>query len=451
MDTCAKHCDKVEGLLLHLLRRSFVEPFFKGYTMYKNEAVGWDRDLVQTWDHGSTDMTKIVPMATVTPYHTRNYLNFATGVDLPGYMDIIKNGGDATTAFNAEKHEFNLGRGTITTKWHYPAYPNIIHTNTTTGLNTPLALFAGADNITSNNLALNSFYKQILKKQQTFDGAVFTGELKETILMLKSPLQGLKNFLQYYLNTIATKRKGVRTVEEVKRLVTSTWLEVSFGMLPLVADITNILKMLTRAQRNLKQIRISAYGRSSATLGPLVYKSVINSYNFYTYTVFAETEVNTRYIVGYAPGTFKAPTDWEEWGFAPNRFVPTAWELLPYSWLYDYFSNIGYLIEAASARYYKPVWICKSVKTVANCYAYYAGDPGSARASMGTMLDSQFGDLGNANHTWTKYQRTAIKDMPLPEIQAKMPPGLAQWTNIAMVLAQGVNLQKVLSRPRSGR
>jgi hypothetical protein len=37
-------------------------------------------------------------------------------------------------------------------------------------------------------------------------------------------------------------------------------------------------------------------------------------------------------------------------GLHPSNWLPTAWELLPYSFVYDYFANIGDIINAATVQ-----------------------------------------------------------------------------------------------------
>jgi hypothetical protein len=65
----------------------------------------------------------------------------------------------------------------------------------------------------------------------------------------------------------------------------------------------------------------------------------------------------------WAPATGSvAGRELENWGFSPDNFVPTIYNLIPWSFLVDYFSNIGDVIDAMSIRNVGLAWGCKTTR-----------------------------------------------------------------------------------------
>jgi hypothetical protein len=63
-------------------------------------------------------------------------------------------------------------------------------------------------------------------------------------------------------------------------------------------------------------------------------------------------------------GLLRASTDFQSWdhkdlGFTLSEFVPTVWELIPYSFLVDYFTNFGEVVSAVSYPRSNFRWIMK--------------------------------------------------------------------------------------------
>jgi hypothetical protein len=82
------------------------------------------------------------------------------------------------------------------------------------------------------------------------------------------------------------------------------------------------------------------------------------------------TSANVRYhgVVSNDPG------DWlfgdATFGFTPSDILPAAWELIPYSFLVDYFTNIGNVIQAYTLDTSGVRWLEKGTRT--SSYNYVA-------------------------------------------------------------------------------
>jgi hypothetical protein len=83
----------------------------------------------------------------------------------------------------------------------------------------------------------------------------------------------------------------------------------------------------------------------------------------------AYMKINSSYSVRFK-GAIRTNTDNGQIGRAqslrllPADWLPTAWDLLPWSWVADYFTNIGDIIQALSFPTSNLVWACETDRTI---------------------------------------------------------------------------------------
>lgn len=208
-----------------------------------------------------------------------------------------------------------------------------------------------------DNLAKAKFYAAVRKLTTEMQGLIFLGELRETLHMLRSPAQGLQSLLGRYLNQVkqAKKRNPLGWMNELGQI----WLEYSFGWLPFINDIGDAGRAWNHLieQRKEKSARISvgaalSYDLTSSLLDRKRVGSTWKSFNgpwLRTVIGMLREQHKVRYR-GAVHTQVEAPT-WQDQaevvGFSTSQFIPTAWELLPWSFLADYFTNIGDLLDCS--------------------------------------------------------------------------------------------------------
>jgi hypothetical protein len=311
--------------------------------------------------------------------------------------------------------------------------------------------------------ALSRMYDRIRSESYGANGLLFLGELRETIHLIRHPLSTLEAETKKYIRALKSARRDVarrvvrrksdtdrffvkRRLDAVKNAVSGTWLEFQFGVKPLFSDIAEI------ASTAIDQI----YGRDDkirlrAKSTDKVYKAEAYSFGVpWTYGVGVKssydwtTKAGVQYVVGMKR-TLDAPTAGlgyaaSRFGFQIQNFVPTAYELMPYSFLIDYFVNVGDVLEAACTDTSNVSWIVRTQRqvTTKNFREEIGGfnfaprgDPDFWTKSQGGKLDS----LRTARHVTT--QRTIPDSLGLPPLVVSMP-GIdsSHWLNMAALLGQ---------------
>jgi hypothetical protein len=122
-----------------------------------------------------------------------------------------------------------------------------------------------------------------------------------------------------------------------------------------------------------------------------------------------------------------------------ENFVPTAYQLAPWSFLFDYFVNLGDVIEAWCLDQSSMVSVSKTVRRQSE---FVLSDQLYQLPSNNTLGGWTSGlVIGNAvsrrNLTRTTLTRTVSTSLPMPSLQFSIP-GIdsAKWINMAALVAQ---------------
>jgi hypothetical protein len=172
----------------------------------------------------------------------------------------------------------------------------------------------------------------------TFHGATFIAELRETLGFLRNPLGAFNKQLEdYRWRKRARKSLNHKTTGEYIR---DNWLSYRYAVRPLVQDIQNAAEAVARTVLDNEPLRQTARGYASES-GETEQTGAISS--LYDHTTRTVKTVSVRagilYEISRDPNTF---------GMTVPDIPVALWEAIPYSFVADWFLNIGSFIQAIS-------------------------------------------------------------------------------------------------------
>lgn len=208
--------------------------------------------------------------------------------------------------------------------------------------------------------ALSRMHSKIRESRSEINGFAFLGELRETLKMIRKPLSSLTKQVYSHLERTEVYRSGKkkrlpRKSVEYSKALSGTALEINFGWKPVISDIQAIALIAAKvvAGHGLrKQFSTFSELKSSEEYFDGYWNPDNGSYirgqqtRRYEYTVGAKVSVGVNYREECASDALSQVI--RLGGFTTEQILPAIYELTPWSWLIDYFSNLGDLIEAAT-------------------------------------------------------------------------------------------------------
>jgi len=314
----------------------------------------------------------------------------------------------------------------------------------------------------ANNRALTNYISKANYARRVIQSGEMIGEFAELVRQVKSPGKSLRKGLGAYVESVKkrTQRKSVtrlprhRRSKEQAKIIGDTWLEYRFGWRPLISEIDATIDYINEEDptarldtRNILGVGKAEY--SGWPLGDSSYKTIVSRTPGFDgrWREAIKTTVLYRGQVGM--GSSAAGYTATKLGLHPTDWIPTAWELVPYSFLIDYFVNLGDIISAFSFPTSALRW---TVKTVINehtttlvdikpRWGWTDGGNAAADWTISRRLQSPVG----AKRTFRQVERTRYNGTFFPDVAFSLPGSGTRWANIAALLSDAKGVQKLLS------
>ena len=357
-----------------------------------------------------------------------SWLNYRHGTSNPSWLRSILSGSEATSSLSAFRRQIRratYGHAEISTQCTNPFFPDRVRTETFDGCWS--ARMPGASSASASNAlagALRRVVKQASGKITPFQSGIFLGELHKTLHMIRHPANSALRLMRDYQRAVMKRTRGKPSFDQAKKVVLDTYLEYTYGWRPLFMDIDNGMQALSTyaVKQPFHVERFTAYGKDEAVANDSD-QSPLTSVNVLTKWELKSTE-SARVSAGiriYTDGSL-AGSAWT-FGLNLDQFAPTAWELLPYSFLVDYFTNIGTIIDAWSIVNGNLAFACYGKKSVteAKILSQAFVTPGYSFTSS-NFVPQQFHVVD------TTYTRSSLSSI-VPDFRFRLP-GFGSWQSL---------------------
>lgn len=308
---------------------------------------------------------------------------------------------------------------------------------------------------TATNRALARFNDKVAAVNHQFQGGVFFGELAEALHGIRHPAEALFKGIEGYsiaatklrrtyvksrsdlLSLSKTQRRKV--VKSFAEAVGGLWLERSFHWLPLMGDIRGAVNALTATLDRMPSqfVKVSATDEQfrSATQGTFAGPRLSDGVYSQLDTRGVTVRMYGRVQVGVRTPGVPSP---ELLGFDLSSFVPTIWELIPYSWAVDYFTNIGDIIYGASQGGCDVMWAAIGTKTWEKRTTICGIGSRVIPPTSGWHYTTYY-SLGRASEVLAekaKISRATYGGSFVPQLEFKIPGLSLKWLNLGALFLQ---------------
>jgi hypothetical protein len=297
----------------------------------------------------------------------------------------------------------------------------------------------------ANNQAIQKLYKQLDGFESSVDAGEDIGEISATLRMLRSPMKSLRDLL------VSTSTKHTALLRKMQRANTlprtlvktlgDTALEYNFGIRPIVNTLAGALVGLQNRDYIAHYYPFQASGSEESSnfqeggfaLGGMNFDTIREN----------RTEIHVRYqgVWGVRADVPKRSVS-DVLRLRLQDVVPTVWNLIPYSWLADYFTNIGDIVGSLSVPWGGVRWCVVTTRGI-----------NTATDKVVRLVPSEYARLdqesftpGSCVVTCKAFTRDAVSEIPRPTFSLNASLTSGQLGNIGYLLAAKFPALRELTR-----
>lgn len=281
--------------------------------------------------------------------------------------------------------------------------------------------------------ASQAFLKSFLREQVAWRGGNTIAEFAETVRMLRNPIKSLFQHTETFVGKVGKLRKVYRrNPVDYRKSLGDAWLGYALGVAPLVSDVNDAHAAVRALSEDLNSVdtkRILGNGSNvvelerSENIGSPQFKGCL--YDRVT------TRINqVRYLGCLRCRPPGAGSIAENFGVGFADIVPAVWEAIPWSFIVDYFVNIGEVLDSYRLAWADWGWTNRTVRN-RDVVQYSALRPNPAFSTDYVM----YVEGGQAQAITKSVSRQSYGGVPYPNFQFSIPGTKVQFGNIAALVA----------------
>lgn len=204
------------------------------------------------------------------------------------------------------------------------------------------------------NDAAMDIHEQIMGARTTFNSLAFIGELHEVIQLFRKPVETLFGETMHFGREVVKLKAKYKDVKHLSAQVvqrdyagqlSDAYLKYKFAVAPLGQDLGEYAIAVDKLSNELgsrTSVRLDARAQAFEPVDETVYG--IPDATYATQRIFRTKVADVRLHGSYRPRSDLSA--FSRFGFNLPDLVITAWELLPWSFILEYFSNVADVLRA---------------------------------------------------------------------------------------------------------
>lgn len=283
------------------------------------------------------------------------------------------------------------------------------------------------------NAVLVKFLLRCKSEQRKLQGQVVLGELRKTIQLIRNPLKAFESATRAYAEAVRGRSRGL-SPRLIPKMLASEYLSYTYGVIPILHDIKGAYEACIRLRDLPNLVKVRAVHveerQASSSASNASFYSVSHHREAVDYIRVTSKIVGAVKVQSVGP----VPPLMEVSGFTLRDFIPSVYELIPYSFLVDYVTNVGDVLNALSFAQADLAW--HSWSTVTSAYNRVSLSPRKPTSFLGQPILGYSFIPCIAELSRKDYSRSGAP-LGLPSLAFKLPSYGAK-VNTAFLLASKI-------------
>lgn len=249
---------------------------------------------------------------------------------------------ERTTTLSTMQRSYTLN-GTVEWDHVFSMDPHLTRDGTPPNMGQANHLFIDIDQHQLRTLAGTSAQGNINPPE--FEGVVFVAELAETLGFLLSPLRAYQKWLKRKLRQ-ARRKKRKRTLgvdaKTLAEYISTGWLGFRYGAMPIIYDVQDAIAAITALEEITNRATARGYSTNHGTASDDQQQIAAWMQN--------DKHLETTRKVEVRAGILYTTDVKDTFGMHMRQIPKAVWEVVPFSFVADWFLNINDYIDAITPK-----------------------------------------------------------------------------------------------------